>query len=95
MTVEAHYPQHSPRISVIALGQSLSVFLAISFTLAVLFDLWVPGGKMYGAWLSLVPGFTALDWTSFFLGFLGSYLTGWYAALIFGALFNVFAARLK
>lgn len=79
----------APRIPVIALGTSLSVFLAATFTFAVLFDLWVPGDKMYGTWLQLVPGFTALNWTSFFLGFGWSFLTGGYVALVFAPLFNL------
>lgn len=89
MSDKPHLIPNAPRISVIALGASLSVFLAVTFTLAVLFDLWVPGDKMYGTWLQLVPGFTALNWTNFFLGFGESLLAGWYLALVFAPLFNL------
>jgi hypothetical protein len=78
-----------PRIPVAALGMSLGSFFALTFVLCVLFDLWVPGDKMYAAWLQLLPGFTALNWTSFFVGLGESFLIGWYVALVFAPLFNL------
>tara|TARA_R110000787_G_scaffold245434_1_gene351258 strand:- start:668 stop:991 length:324 start_codon:yes stop_codon:yes gene_type:complete len=82
-----------PRIPVVALGMSLGLFLAITFVLCVLFDLWFPGAAMYETWLRLLPGFTWLTWPSFFLGLLETFAYGWYVALIFGPLFNYFASR--
>ncbi len=81
-------------ISVAALGMSLGSLLAISYVLCVLFDLWFPGLAMYQTWQPLLPGFAWLTWPSFFLGLVESFAYGWYVALIFGPLYNVFAARL-
>jgi hypothetical protein len=80
------------RVPVIALGLSLGVFFAITFVLCVGFDLLFPGQAMYQTWLRLLPGFTWLTWPSFLVGFVESFAYGWYIALIFGPLFNLFAA---
>ena len=74
-----------------ALGLSLSLFLALSFTLCVPLGLVVPD-PMHRPWLQFLPGFTWLTWPSFVLGLIES-AYGWYVALIFGPLFNFFAAR--
>lgn len=81
------------RIPVIALGLSLGCFFAITFVLCVGFDLLFPGQAMYQSWLRLLPGFTWLTWPSFLLGLVESFAYGWYVALIFGPLFNLFAGR--
>ncbi len=83
----------APRIPVIAFGMSLGLFLAVTFSLCVGFDLLFPGRAMYESWLRLLPGFTWLSWTSFFLGLAESFAYGWYVALVFGPLYNFFAAR--
>ena len=83
----------SARMPVIALGMSLGLFLGITYVLCVGFDLLFPGQAMYETWLHLLPGFTWITWPSFFLGLAESFGYGWYVALIFGPLFNVFAAR--
>lgn len=82
------------RIPVVAFGTSLGIFLALTYVLCVLFDLWVPGHAMYQTWLKLLPGFTWLSWPSFFLGLVDSVAYGWYVALIFAPLYNFFAARI-
>ncbi len=82
-----------PRMPVFALGMSLGLFLAITFTLCIGFDLLFPDHAMYESWLRLLPGFTWLNWPSFFLGLIESFAYGWYVALIFGPLYNFFAAR--
>lgn len=66
------------------------LFLAITFSLCVAFDLLVPRYAMYHAWLGLVPGFHWLTWESFFLGLIESYAYGWFIALIWVPLYNVF-----
>ncbi|MDH3208966.1 MAG: DUF5676 family membrane protein [Burkholderiaceae bacterium] len=86
-------PVQSPRIPVIAFGMSLGIFLAITYTLCVGFDLLFPGQAMYETWLRLLPGFTWLTWQSFLLGLVESFAYGWYVALMFGPLFNVIARR--
>lgn len=83
----------TPRIPVFAFGMSLGLFLAVTFSLCVGFDLLFPGQAMYESWLRLLPGFTWLSWPSFFLGLAESFAYGWYVALVFGPLFNFFAMR--
>lgn len=82
------------RLPVVALGMGLGTFLGITFVLCVLFDLWFPGQAMNAVWSPLLPGFTWINWPSFFLGLAESVAYGWYVALVFGPLFNFFAARL-
>jgi len=94
-----HYEEFSapartaPRIPIAAFGMSLGLFLAIAFLLCVLFDLQFPDHAMYQSWQNLLPGFTWLSWPSFFLGLAESFGYGWFVAIIFGPLFNFFAAR--
>ncbi len=80
-------------IAVIASGLSLSAFLVVSYVLCVLFDLWFPGQAMNPVWSPLLPGFTWLTWPSFFLGLVETFTYGWYVALVFGPLYNFFAAK--
>ena len=82
-----------PRIPVIAFGLSLSVFLALTYVLCVLFDLWFPSYAMNQIWSPLLPGFTWISWQSFGLGLIESIAYGWYVAFIFGPIYNYFAAK--
>lgn len=82
-----------PRIPVIALGWALSLFLAVTYAVCVGFDLIFPGYAMYEAWIGLMPGMTWLSWPSFLIGLVEAFLYGWYAALIFGGLYNAVANR--
>lgn len=52
-----------------------------------------PQWAMYEAWRGLLPGFEWLSWQSFVLGLVESYAYGWYFALIWVSLYNVFANR--
>lgn len=80
-------------LSLVAVGHATSLFLAITFTACVVFDLLFPARAMYQAWQNLLPGFTWITWSSFALGLVESYGYGWYLALIWVPLYNVFAAR--
>ena len=81
-------------IPVIALGMGLSLFLALSYILCVLAYVFVPGVPIAHSALALVlPGFKLLTWTSFCLGLIESLAWGWYVALVFGPIYNFFAAR--
>ncbi len=80
-------------VSVLALGMSLGAFLAITFVACVLFDLWFPALAMNAVWSPLLPGFSWLSWSSFFIGLIESFAYGWYVALVFGPLFNFFSRR--
>jgi hypothetical protein len=46
------------RIPIVALGWSLSLFLALSFVLCVLLGLVVPDFGLHQPWLQFLPGFT-------------------------------------
>lgn len=85
----------NPGLSLSAVGHATSLFLAITFALCVGFDLLFPQHAMFQAWQKLLPGFTWLSWGSFLLGLVESYGYGWYVALVWVPLYNVFAARGK
>ena len=81
-------------IPVFALGMGLSVSLAITYVLCVLGYLFFPGLPIEHSALSIfLPGFTLLSWPDFFLGLIESFGWGWYVALVFGPIYNFFAAR--
>lgn len=82
------------RISVFALGMSLSLFLAISYVVCVLGYLLFPGLPIEHSALAVVlPGFTLLSVPTFLLGLIESLAWGWYVALVFAPIYNYFAAR--
>ncbi len=80
-------------IPIFALGMSLGLFLAVTFVLCILFDLWFPDFAMNPVWAPLLPGFTWLSWSSFFIGLVEAFAYGWYIAIIFAPLYNFFSAR--
>ena len=80
-------------LSLAAFGHATSLFLLVTFTLCVTLDLLFPARAMYTAWQMLLPGFAWISGSSFFIGLIESYAYGWYAALIWVPLYNVFAAR--
>lgn len=81
------------RLPLVAFGLSLGLFLSFTYILCVGFDLIFPSQAMYPTWQHLLPGFIWLTWWSFVLGLVETFAYGWYVALIFVPLFNVFAAR--
>lgn len=82
-------------LSLTAVGHATSLFLAITYTFCVAFDLLFPAHAAYQAWLALLPGFSLIQvgWTTFGAGLLKSYLCGWYVGLVWVPLYNVFALR--
>ena len=80
-------------IPLVALGHTASLFLAITFTACVVFDLAFPQHAMYEAWRRLLPGFEWISWKSYFIGLIESYGYGWYFALVWAPLYNFFAGR--
>ena len=56
-------------------------------------DVLFPAHAMYQAWPRRLPGFTRISWGSFCVGLLESYGFGWFVALIWVAIYNVFASR--
>lgn len=83
------------RLQIVPLGLSLSSFLVITYVLCVLFGLFVSDRGMHQLLAQLLPGFTWITWTSFFLGLLWSFVYGWYVAVVFAPLFNFFRAQTK
>ena len=83
------------RLPLIPLGWALSLFLAVTYLACIGFDLVFPQYAMYETWSGLLPGFVWLTPIGFLIGLLESFLYGWYTALIFGGLFNVFVDRRK
>lgn len=81
------------RISLLAMGHATSLFLAITFTVCVAFDLIFPEHAMYRAWQDLLPGFEWISLGSFFLGLVETYGYGWYFALILVPIYNVIVAK--
>ena len=79
-------------LSLFAVGHATSLLLAITFSFCVVFDLVFPDMAMYEVWIKLLPGFEWLSWRSFFLGLVESYGYGWYFALVWVPLYNVFVA---
>lgn len=82
-------------VNLVALGHTASLFLALTFTLCVAFDLAFPQMAMFETWQKLLPGFKGLDWRSYFIGLAESYGYGWYVALVWAPLYNFFAARAR
>lgn len=80
-------------LSLTAVGHATSLFLAITFTLCVTFDLLFPAHAMFRVWQGLLPGFQWISWVSFLLGLIESYAYGWFIALVWTPLYNVFALR--
>lgn len=80
-------------LPIVTLGWALSLFLAVTYFVCVAFDLLFPTYAMYATWAGLLPGFIWLTPTGFVVGLVESVLYGWYAALLFGGLYNALAAR--
>lgn len=77
----------------IPLGHSLSIFLALTFSVCMAWGLIAPANlHMHSAWEPLLPGFS-WSWTGYLIGLAWSYAYGWYTALIFVPLYNFFHRR--
>jgi len=75
-------------------GNALSIFLAISFVICMIWGMIAPPSlHMHAAWEAWLPGFEFAKPASWILGLAGAYLYGWYIALIFVPLHNFFARR--
>ncbi len=82
-------------LSIRVAGWSLSLFLVVSYVLCVVYGLLVPSYPMHPAWSALLPGFSWISWSSFFLGLAEVFAYGWYTAVVFVPLYNWFSARLR
>lgn len=82
-------------IALSAAGWATSLFLTIVYCLCIAFDLAFPSQAMYGTWLKLLPGFEWLSWRTFLLGLVESFGYGWFIALIWVPLYNVFLLGIR
>ena len=85
--------RRAPHLPVAALGWSAGLFLAVTYAVCVAFDLIFPSQSMNGAWASVLPWVSGISVGGVLLGLVETFLYGWFFALIFGPLFNYFAAR--
>lgn len=83
------------RLAIVPMGLSLGSFLVITYVLCVLFGIFVSDRGMHQLLAQLLPGFTWITWSSFFLGLFFSFVYGWYVAVVFTPLFNFFNAWTK
>lgn len=80
-------------MKIVPVAHALSIFLLVSYLLCIGFGLLVPADmRMYEAWAPLLPGFEWLTLKGFLFGLVGSYLYGWYIALVFVPLYRYFSA---
>lgn len=76
---------------IIRWGCTLGVFILLSFPVCVAFGLLMPGRiHMHEAWAPLLPGFEWLTWRGFIAGAVGSFLYGWYIAVLIVPLYRLF-----
>ena len=81
-----------PAIAIVPFGFSLSIFLAVTFLLCTVADL-IPWLQDFHFLKALYPG---VDWSSpamISAGTVWAFVSGWYVAVMFGSLYNFFAAR--
>lgn len=84
-----HTPGRGQDIPIVRLGLSLSCFLAISFALCAAANV-ISGLESIHLLSALYPG---MDWTRpglLIAGVVWAFATGWFVALGFGALYNLF-----
>lgn len=75
-------------------GWTLSLFLLITYLACIAFGLVAPEQMhMHRAWAPLLPGFEWLTLSGFIAGAVGSFLYGWYAAILLVPLYNRFSRR--
>ena len=92
--VHDHQGVDTRTIPIITLGQALSTFFVVSYTICILGYLLFPGFPVQHESLAIfLPGFTLLSWHTFFLGLFESFIWGCYIAVVFGAIYNFFLRR--
>jgi hypothetical protein len=85
-----------PRIPVLVLGLSLSIFLALTYLLCALFLALFPDAPVSHSFLGLfVPWFKPLSWSGLLNGLIEAIIDGWYFAAVFGVLYNFIASRFE
>ena len=73
---------------------TLAVFAAVVFALDMLLGVLFPNWwVMQKAWELILPGFTFISWSGFFLGLVESFVGGLLTAVGFALIYNFFASR--
>lgn len=73
----------SNRTQILVWGWTLSLFLLLSYLICIGFGLLAPQSiHMHEAWAPWLPGFEWLTLQGFLAGAVGSFLYGWYIALL-------------
>lgn len=90
-TISSARRAEAPRLRLATLGMSLGVTLAIFFALCVALGVVFPEFGLHKPWLQFFPGFEWLSWRGFFIGLAESFAYGWFAAIVFAPLYNVFS----
>ena len=81
----------SKRKTIVRWGWTLSTFLLLSYLICVAFGLLSPARfHMHEAWAPLLPGFEWITWQGFIAGAIGSFLYGWYIAILIVPLYAFF-----
>ena len=78
---------------IVVVGHATSLFLMVSYILCVGFCALFPTYQMHEAWAPLLPGFEWLTPSGFLFGLIGSYLYGWFIAVIWIPLHEYFDQR--
>lgn len=87
--------QQSIKTSILVWGWTLGLLLLLSYLLCVVFGLLAPERfHMHEAWAPLLPWFEWLTLTGFLAGAAGSFLYGWYIALVAVPLYHFLRRKL-
>ncbi len=82
-----------PPVNIVAFGWSLSTFFVITYVLCIALGLIIPEWEMHKPWLQFFPGFEWLTTQGFLIGLAEAFTYGWFVALVFAPLYNLFSAR--
>jgi len=69
---------------------AVTSFAVLTYVLCFIFDLIFPRESMTEIWTILLPGFTGLNWASFFIGLLGVIGYSVYILAVFVLIYNIF-----
>lgn len=82
--------------NILVWGWTASLFLLLSYLLCVGFGLLAPQSlHMHEAWAPLLPGFEWLTLRGFMAGALGSFIYGWYGAVLVVLMHRYFSGTAK
>lgn len=82
--------------NILVWGWTASLFLLLSYLLCVGFGLLAPQSlHMHEAWAPLLPGFEWLTLRGFMAGALGSFIYGWYGAVLVVLMHRYFSRTAK